>query len=98
MYNQSSRSFKNQKPIEPIGILPRSIIRTFNRFLIQLFPNSNALVIQEFRISRYQVFVSIQCLISLIFIPLFITLLSKTFVFVPLTEYLWKCGSFLANT
>lgn len=90
MYNQSSRSVKNQKPIEPIGILPRSIIRTFNRFVIQLFPNSNALVIQEFRISRYQVFVSIQCLISLIFIPLFITLLSKTFVFVPLTEYLWN--------
>jgi hypothetical protein len=90
MSNNSSNSFKNQKPVEPIGIIPRSIIRTFNRFIIQLFPNSNALVIQEFRISRYQVFVSIQCLLSLIFIPLIITFLSKTFVFLPLTEYIWN--------
>nr|YP_009367439.1 chloroplast enveloppe membrane protein [Sarcinofilum mucosum]ARK14384.1 chloroplast enveloppe membrane protein [Sarcinofilum mucosum] len=90
MYTNSPASSKNQKPIEPIGIIPRSIIRTLNRFLIQLFPNSNSLILQEFRISRYQVLVSVQCLLSLIFIPLIITFLSKTFVFLPLTEYIWN--------
>nr|YP_010733661.1 envelope membrane protein [Gayralia brasiliensis]YP_010733735.1 envelope membrane protein [Monostroma nitidum]WEG92932.1 envelope membrane protein [Gayralia brasiliensis]WEG93006.1 envelope membrane protein [Monostroma nitidum] len=90
MYKKSSVSYKSQKPIELIGVIPRSIIRTFNRFFIQLFPNSKALVIQEFRISRYQVFVSIQCLLSLIFIPLIMTFLSRTFVLSPLTEYFWN--------
>lgn len=90
MYTNSPASSKNQKPIEPIGIIPRSIIRTLNRFIIQLFPNSNSLILQEFRISRYQVLVSVQCLLSLIFIPLIITFLSKTFVFLPLTEYIWN--------
>ena len=91
MYNNNSQNTeKTQKPIEIIGVIPRSIIRTLNRFLIQLFTNSNILVIQEFRISRYQVRVSLQCLISLIFIPLLVTFLSKTFVVVPLTEYIWN--------
>nr|AWX53390.1 CemA [Ulothrix zonata] len=81
---------KNQKPIEPIGVIPRSIIRTLNRFVIQLFPNSNLLLLQEFRISRYQVLVSFQCLLCLIFIPLIITFFSKTFLFRPLTEYIWN--------
>nr|YP_009367519.1 chloroplast enveloppe membrane protein [Pseudoneochloris marina]ARK14472.1 chloroplast enveloppe membrane protein [Pseudoneochloris marina] len=93
MYNNPSNRpgpKREARPIEPIGVIPRSIIRTFNRFLTQIFPNSNVLVIQEFRISRYQVLVSIQCLLSLIFIPLIINFLAKTFVFVPLTEYIWN--------
>jgi hypothetical protein len=59
MYKNSSGFATNQnqiaRPIERIGI-PRSIIRTLNRFF-QIFPNSNILVIQEFRVSRYQVLV-----------------------------------------
>ena len=74
MYKNSSDFTSNQnrisRPVERIGIIPRSIIRTLNSFLIQIFTNSNILVIQEFRISRYQVLVSFQCLLYLIFIPL----------------------------
>lgn len=94
MYKNSSQFGANQNqsgpPIERIGLIPRSIIRTLNRFLTQIFPNSNILVIQEFRVSRYQVLVSFQCLLLLIFIPLFINILSRTFVFAPLTEYIWN--------
>jgi hypothetical protein len=94
MYKNSSGFATNQnqiaRPIERIGIIPRSIIRTLNRFFTQIFPNSNILVIQEFRVSRYQVLVSFQCLLYLIFIPLLINILARTFVFAPLTEYIWN--------
>ena len=81
------------RSIEPIGVIPRSIIRTLNRFLTQLFQNSNTLVIEEFRISRYQILVSLQSLISLIFIPLIINFLAKTFILMPVTEYLWNSAT-----
>lgn len=92
--NNNYYSFKNTnkfpRSIEPVGIIPRSIIRTLNRFLTQLFQNSNNLVIEEFRISRYQILVSLQSLLSLIFIPLVINLLTKTLILIPLTDYLWN--------
>lgn len=93
MYNSnrfSKNLTKTPRSIEPVGIIPRSIIRTLNRFLTQLLQNSNTLVIEEFRISRYQILVSIQSLLSLIFIPLIINFLAKTFILLPLTEYLWN--------
>lgn len=94
MYNNSYNRFKNTnklpRSIEPVGIIPRSIIRTLNRFLTQLFQNSNRLVIEEFRISRYQILVSLQSLISLIFIPLIVNFLAKSFILIPLTDYLWN--------
>ena len=94
MCNNNYYRFKNTnkfpRSIEPVGIIPRSIIRTLNRFLTQLFQNSNNLVIEEFRISRYQILVSLQSLLSLIFIPLVINFLAKTFILIPLTDYLWN--------
>ena len=52
-----------KRAVEQTGLIPRSIIRTFERFKKQLFPGVEMLVIQEFRISRYQVIVSIQALL-----------------------------------
>jgi hypothetical protein len=82
MYKNSSGFATNQnqiaRPIERIGIIPRSIIQHID--FTQIFPNSNILVIQEFRVSRYQVLVSFQCLLYLIFIPLLINILARTFV------------------
>nr|AIT94559.1 chloroplast enveloppe membrane protein [Chlorosarcina brevispinosa] len=71
-------------------LVPRSIIRTFERFGRQLLPGAEKLVLQEFRISRYQLLVSVKCLISLILIPLIVNCLAKTFILTPLTEYLWN--------
>lgn len=90
MSKKSSTSSQNQKPVELIGIIPRSIIRTLERFRLQFFPISKSLILREFEISRYQLLVSVQCLAGLIFIPFGVTFLAKTFLFSPLTEYLWN--------
>lgn len=79
-----------KRAIEQTGLIPRSIIRTFERFKKQLFPGSEMLVIQEFRISRYQVIVSVQCLLTLIFVPFFVNIFSKVFFITPLVEYIWN--------
>ena len=79
-----------KKAVEKIGVIPRSIIRTFDRFRNQLFPETKKLIIQEFRISRAQFLVSVKCLASLIFIPLIVNYLIKTFVLLPITENLWN--------
>ena len=79
-----------KQAIEQTGIIPRSIIRTFDRFRKQLFSGSEKLVIQEFRISRFQVLVSVKCLVSLIIIPLIVNYLLKNFLLIPVTENFWN--------
>jgi len=79
-----------KRAVEQTGLIPRSIIRTFERFKKQLFPGVEMLVIQEFRISRYQVIVSIQALLMLIFIPVLINVISKHFIVTPFVEYIWN--------
>ena len=79
-----------KRAVEQTGLIPRSIIRTFERFRKQLLPGAEMLVIQEFRISRYQVIVSVQCLLTLIFVPLFVNILSKFFIITPFVEYIWN--------
>lgn len=79
-----------KQAIEQTGIIPRSIIRTFDRFRKQLLPGSEKLVIQEFRISRFQVLVSVKCLLSLTIIPLLINYLLKNFLLIPVTENFWN--------
>ena len=79
-----------KRPIEQTGLIPRSILRTFERFRKQLLPGAEMLVIQEFRISRYQVIVSVRCLITLIFVPLLVNSVSKSFFIKPGVEYFWN--------
>lgn len=79
-----------KKAIEQTGLIPRSIIRTLDRFKKQLFSGAEKLIIQEFRISRYQFLVSIKCLANLIFIPLIVNFLLKNFLLIPVTENLWN--------
>ena len=80
-----------EKPaFEPTGLVPRSIIRTVDRFRQQLLPESEILAVQEFRISRYQLLVSIKCLLTLVLVPLSVGLLVKICFLRPVTEYLWN--------
>ncbi len=79
-----------RKAVEQTGLIPRSIIRTLDRFRKQLFPEAEQLIIQEFRISRSQFIVSIKCLASLIFIPLIVNYFLKNFILMPLTEKFWN--------
>ena len=75
---------------ERTGLIPRSIIRTLDRFVKQLFPESKEEVLQEFRISRYRVIVSVQTLAILIFVPLLVNISLKNFIVMPATEYFWN--------
>lgn len=79
-----------KRAVEQTGLIPRSIIRTFERFRKQLFPGAEMLVIQEFRISRYQVIVSVRCLLTLFLVPLLVNIFSKSFLITPIVEYFWN--------
>ena len=79
-----------KEAFEPTGLIPRSIIRTFDRFLQQLLPGSESVAIQEYRVSRYQILVSIQSLFVLVCIPFFVNYAVKYFVLTPLTEHFWN--------
>lgn len=78
------------KSIEKMGFIPRSILRTLGRFRLQLWPGIEKLVIQEFKVSRYQFLVSFKSLFFLFFFPLFFQFLSKQFLFKPAVEYVWN--------
>jgi hypothetical protein len=80
----------SKRAVEKTGLIPRSIIRTFERFQKQLLPGAEMLVIQEFRISRYQVIVSVRCLLTLLFVPLLVNMFSKTFLINPVVQYVWN--------
>lgn len=83
----------NKRAVEQTGLIPRSIIRTFERFLKQLLPGAEMLVIQEFRISRYQVIVSVRCFLTLVLVPILVNIFSKTFLITPLVEFIWNNDS-----
>lgn len=78
------------RSVEPVGLIPRSILRTLGRFLNQLFQTTNDHVVEEFRISRYQILVSLQSLLLMIFIPWTTNALAKHYVLNPVTDYLWN--------
>ena len=80
----------DKQAFEATGLVPRSIIRTVERFRQQLLPGTEAIAIQEFRISRYQVLVSFRCLVTLICAPILVNLLVKTVFLTPTVEHLWN--------
>nr|BDW46156.1 envelope membrane carbon uptake protein [Marchantia emarginata subsp. cuneiloba] len=55
---------------ESIGLVPRSITRTFSRFKAELTNQSSSLVLKEFRLAKYQALASLQYIGCLFFIPL----------------------------
>ena len=79
-----------EKDFEPAGLIPRSIIRTVERFRQQLRPETIALGIQEFRISRYQVRVSVRYFFILLLLPIAINWASKNVIIKPLVGYFWN--------
>lgn len=82
-----------KKVFEPTGLIPRSISRTVYRFFLQSWPTrrqqAREILLDEFRRSRSQAIVSIQCLVSLIFIPYFSTWLLKSFCIQPIVQNVW---------
>nr|WIA68176.1 chloroplast envelope membrane protein [Pellia epiphylla]WIA68262.1 chloroplast envelope membrane protein [Pellia epiphylla]WIA68348.1 chloroplast envelope membrane protein [Pellia epiphylla] len=75
---------------ESIGLLPRSITRTFYRFKAELMNQSSSLVPQEFRLAKYQALASLQYVGCLIFIPLAISTPSRKCFLEPLINRWWN--------
>jgi hypothetical protein len=81
----------SSRTYEPVGIIPRSILRTLERFMIQLMsPSTEGSVMAEHRVSTYQAVISVQALMALIFIPLTVHFLMVKFFLTPATSYLWN--------
>lgn len=70
--------------------MPRSIPRTVRRFIQQLQPGSENKALDEFRVSRYQAIVSLQCVLTLVCLPLLITWLLQSICIQPLIENAWN--------
>lgn len=87
---KKNTQFTEMTSVEKMGLIPRSILRTFGRFRLQLWPGIERLVIQEFKISRYQFLVSLKSFVFLVFIPLFLNLFGKQFFFKPIISYYWN--------
>jgi hypothetical protein len=79
-----------QSAFEKTGPIPRSITKTFEKFKKELDPNSEAEIIEEFRVSRYQTSASIKYLLLLIIVPVIINQLSKGVIFSPFIDYFWN--------
>jgi hypothetical protein len=75
---------------EEIGLFPRSFNRVFDRFFKQIFSDVENLVIQEYRFYRYLFLTTIKCVSILIFVPLLVNILAKSYFVRPITEYYWN--------
>nr|QWW92959.1 chloroplast envelope membrane protein [Delavayella serrata] len=75
---------------ESIGLLPRSITRTLSRFKSELMNQSNSLVLQEFRLAKYQALASLQYIGCLIIIPLSISIFYQKCFSEPLINHWWN--------
>lgn len=71
---------------EQIGFIPRSIVRTFQRFFKQIRLKTDAFAIYEFRVSRYIAIASLQCFFFLFICPWVVHFVVQLFVIHPLFE------------
>nr|YP_009130553.1 envelope membrane protein [Tydemania expeditionis]CEO91083.1 envelope membrane protein [Tydemania expeditionis] len=65
---------------EQIGLIPRSIVRTLQRFIKQIGLKTDLFAIYEFRVSRYLAIASLQCFFLLIICPWVFQFLVKFFI------------------
>ncbi|WP_397333755.1 MULTISPECIES: proton extrusion protein PcxA [unclassified Nostoc] len=79
-----------QKPLgkaNTTGILPRSILSTIARLQVELDPNSEQDVVQNFRQAQRRTIISIRFILLLIIVPLLTHQLAKTLVVGPLINH-----------
>jgi len=88
--NRGSESLteKQDPSIYKTSILPRSIIRTANRFKQDLDPSSEQKIINSHHISKIKTRISIKIVLLLIFIPLLTQVLSKQLLVSPIVDRL----------
>ncbi|MEH2137108.1 proton extrusion protein PcxA [Nostoc sp.] len=83
-------SEKKPKPkgkIDTTGVLPRSILSTITRLQVELDPNAEKEVIQNFRQTQRRTIISIRFILLLIIVPLLTHQIAKAFVVGPSVEH-----------
>nr|YP_010194408.1 chloroplast envelope membrane protein [Pallavicinia lyellii]QZZ24673.1 chloroplast envelope membrane protein [Pallavicinia lyellii]QZZ24757.1 chloroplast envelope membrane protein [Pallavicinia lyellii] len=75
---------------ESMGLLPRSITRTFSRFQTELMNQSSSLVLWEFRSAKYQALASLQYIGCLILIPLATSIFFQKSLLEPWISHWWN--------
>ncbi len=69
-----------------MGVLPRSILSTISRLQVELDPNSEQEVIQNFRHAQRRTIISIRFILLLIIVPLLTHQIAKAFVVGPIID------------
>jgi hypothetical protein len=90
--SSSQIPFQTTKPLafEKTGVVPRSIPRTFDRLRRELLPSAESLVVQEFRVSRYQTLAALQFIASLIWVPWLVAWLTRVWLLQPAMTVIWN--------
>ncbi|PSO49108.1 MAG: proton extrusion protein PcxA [Cyanobacteria bacterium SW_9_44_58] len=89
---RSDKSQTGNNPSKQTSVLPRSLLRTFNRIKREIDPNSSEAeeeVVKTFRTSRDKTAISLRFLLILIIVPLLTHQIAKTFIIHPLAEQYW---------
>ncbi|MFK0735321.1 MAG: proton extrusion protein PcxA [Gloeotrichia echinulata GP01] len=84
--NQAANK-KRRSKTNTIGILPRSIFNTVARLQVELDPNSEQDVVENFRQAQKRTIISIRFILLLIIIPLLTHQLSKALIVGPLVQH-----------
>ncbi len=82
LYEQSTRS-----KVNTTGVLPRSILGTLTRLQIELDPNAEQDVVQNFRKTQKRTVISIRFILLLIIVPILTHQLSKAMVVGPVVDH-----------
>lgn len=82
----SDKKPKIQSKTDTIGVLPRSILSTISRLQVELDPNSEQEVIQNFRQTQRRTIISIRFILLLIIVPLLTHQIAKSFVVGPIID------------
>ncbi|QKQ77042.1 proton extrusion protein PcxA [Nostoc sp. TCL240-02] len=83
----SEKKPKPKSKVDTTGVLPRSILSTITRLQVELDPNSEKEVIQNFRQTQRRTIISIRFILLLIIIPLLTHQIAKAFVVGPSVEH-----------
>jgi len=83
----SDKKLKPKGKVDTTGVLPRSILSTITRLQVELDPNSEKEVIQNFRQTQRRTIISIRFILLLIIIPLLTHQIAKAFVIGPSVEH-----------
>jgi hypothetical protein len=82
----SDKKLKVQPKTDTVGVLPRSILSTITRLQVELDPNAEQEVIQNFRQTQRRTIISIRFILLLIIVPLLTHQIAKSFVVGPIID------------